>query len=286
MFLTRSRQAERPSSPASKVTESLARYAAFNACTFVASHPMNPGEAPEAQAHAYVSVTERWPKGAAHQPPPAQWSPNATWMRDASSWGASQPSAPPLPQPPRAAHPPPRPPRHRSNCGTRRWLIGGAVILGAALAAGLIAFIVLRKRGSAHGSDGYTPLPFVDRDRNTTAAFSADLHPRLLPSEAAALGLSSLTADVVVVGAGIAGLRAAQLLAAANMSVLVLEARVRVGGRVLSEQFGSSTAELGPQFIWGSESGIDSGGGNPITSVRPCNRPACLYVVCWLSTAH
>jgi monoamine oxidase len=42
------------------------------------------------------------------------------------------------------------------------------------------------------------------------------------------------SADVVVVGAGLAGLTAARDLVAQNRSVLVLEARDRVGGRVLS----------------------------------------------------
>jgi monoamine oxidase len=57
------------------------------------------------------------------------------------------------------------------------------------------------------------------------------------------------TADVVVVGAGLAGLTAARQVVAAGRSVLVLEARDRVGGRVLSHTLpGGAPSELGGMF--------------------------------------
>jgi monoamine oxidase len=57
-------------------------------------------------------------------------------------------------------------------------------------------------------------------------------------------------ADVAIVGAGLAGLTAARRLVAAGRSVVVLEARDRVGGRTLNASLGGGrVTELGAQFI-------------------------------------
>jgi monoamine oxidase len=57
------------------------------------------------------------------------------------------------------------------------------------------------------------------------------------------------SSDIVVVGAGLAGLTAAHRLAVAGAKVVVLEARGRVGGRTLSHALLDDTVDLGGQWL-------------------------------------
>ena len=63
--------------------------------------------------------------------------------------------------------------------------------------------------------------------------------------------------DVVVIGAGLAGLRCAADLAAAGRDVVVLEARDRVGGRVHSHTFtDGQVCERGAEFVDGNHTEV------------------------------
>jgi monoamine oxidase len=61
--------------------------------------------------------------------------------------------------------------------------------------------------------------------------------------------MATVDRDVVVIGAGIAGLHAALTLEAAGLKVLVLEAQQRVGGRIHSMRQLGNTAEAGGTYI-------------------------------------
>src|SRR5439155_1225781 len=62
---------------------------------------------------------------------------------------------------------------------------------------------------------------------------------------------------VVVVGAGFAGLAAADALQAGGVEVVVLEARDRVGGRVWSRELpNGAVVEMGAEFILPGETMI------------------------------
>ncbi|MFI0445172.1 flavin monoamine oxidase family protein [Actinomadura sp. 6N118] len=71
-----------------------------------------------------------------------------------------------------------------------------------------------------------------------------------LPASSARAAAAAVSADVVIVGAGLSGLTAARDLVAAGKSVIVLESRERPGGRVYGLPLGDgTTSEGGAEFI-------------------------------------
>ncbi len=56
--------------------------------------------------------------------------------------------------------------------------------------------------------------------------------------------------DIIIIGGGLSGIYAAFLLAAKKKSLVLLEARSRVGGRILSPEHQGFFADLGPSWYW------------------------------------
>ena len=94
--------------------------------------------------------------------------------------------------------------------------------------------------------------------RAALAAGAAVLHPTAaVATPASADGGRTLTTDVVVVGAGLAGLTPARALTAAGRRVVVLEARDRVGGRTLNHALpGGHVADLGGTWIGPTQNAV------------------------------
>ena len=94
--------------------------------------------------------------------------------------------------------------------------------------------------GSAAAGAAAASLPRVARAEASAEPPSSSLASSSLPK----------TADVVVVGAGLAGLSAARAVARAGRSVIVLEARERVGGRTWNRPVtGGSYIDAGAEFV-------------------------------------
>src|SRR5919198_3682005 len=102
----------------------------------------------------------------------------------------------------------------------------------------------------AMDEQGMPPRGLTRRGLIGTAAATAAATALPATAGAAAKQSADAQADVVIVGAGLAGLAAARDLTAAGRSVIVLEARDRVGGRVHNLDIGGGViSEAGAEFI-------------------------------------
>ena len=77
--------------------------------------------------------------------------------------------------------------------------------------------------------------------------------------------------DVLIIGGGIAGLTAARRLTVAGLHITLLEARDRLGGRILTQHTAQYPVELGAEFIHGRPEeilGLAAEGGVPFVPVE------------------
>ncbi|WP_049768821.1 flavin monoamine oxidase family protein [Roseiflexus castenholzii] len=87
------------------------------------------------------------------------------------------------------------------------------------------------------------------------------IHPSAPPAQSTAdVNTDPAARDVIIVGAGIAGLRAAQTLQQHGRRVLVLEGRNRIGGRIWTDESTGMPLDLGASWIHGTQ-------GNPIATI-------------------
>ncbi len=56
--------------------------------------------------------------------------------------------------------------------------------------------------------------------------------------------------NIIIIGAGLSGLYCAWQLQQKNQDVILLEARDRIGGRILSPEYNKSHFDMGPAWVW------------------------------------
>ncbi len=83
-------------------------------------------------------------------------------------------------------------------------------------------------------------------------------------------GTDEKTYDVIVIGAGVAGLEAAHELDSEGKKVVVLEARDRVGGRLWTDHYSDYALDMGGSWIHGLNANSD-GLENPIYKIATTN---------------
>ena len=80
----------------------------------------------------------------------------------------------------------------------------------------------------------------MDKDKNSTFIPEINTKQNLFSKE------------VIIIGSGVSGISCARKLQKKGIKCVILEARNRIGGRILSMDFNQQTLDLGAQFIHGA----------------------------------
>ncbi|TPX23246.1 hypothetical protein DIZ76_012572 [Coccidioides immitis] len=97
------------------------------------------------------------------------------------------------------------------------------------------------------------PIPTHERLHQQSKSWNSS------KDSSAALALPK-SSHIGIIGAGLAGLRCADILLQKGARVTILEARDRIGGRICQSDIGGTPVDLGPNWIHGTEN-------NPIVSI-------------------
>lgn len=111
--------------------------------------------------------------------------------------------------------------------------------------------------GKTHSSKSYAVAGEVSRMAGDLDQCSRDFQASYVPRPAIrkrAEEQLERPIQVCVVGAGLAGLKCAQVLIDAGIDVTVFEARDRVGGRVCQDSLAGRPVDMGPNWVHGTES--------------------------------
>lgn len=116
--------------------------------------------------------------------------------------------------------------------------------------------VSIAMEGKTHSSKSYAIAGQISRMTSDLEECSKDFQSSFTPRPP----IRQRTKDegrrprVCIVGAGLAGLRCAQILRQADVDVTVFEARDRIGGRVCQEKLEGTLVDMGPNWVHGTES--------------------------------
>ncbi|KAK4446940.1 flavin-containing amine oxidase [Podospora aff. communis PSN243] len=107
--------------------------------------------------------------------------------------------------------------------------------------------------GRNHSSAAFIPAGSVSRMKEDLLKCSEDLFVGYQPRCAIRERPAGKKPQVCVIGAGLAGLRCAEVLLDGGAEVTIMEARDRIGGRIHQKNLNGQALDMGPNWIHGTD---------------------------------